>query len=539
MQGLMMDRPLLTTEILKHAVRTYHSTEIVTRTVEGPIHRYNIGAAALRIAKLANALIKMGVKPGDKVGVIGWNTYRQFEMYYAVGGIGAVLHTINPRLGPENAGYVINHAEDSYMFFDTTFLPLVEALSPHLKTVKEYVVLTDEAHRPDTKLPIRLYEDLIAPESEFFEWPEFDDNTAVSMCYTSGTTGNPKGVLYSHRAIVLQTFASGLPSAITAKEGDVILPVVPMFHVNAWNLPYSCLMNGAKQVFPGPRLDGEGLYVMLEGEKVNFAFGVPTVWLGLLQYLAETGNTLNHLEIAFSGGSALTEALVRGFREHGVEIQQGWGMTEMSPLGTVNKLPPYADKLSEDDRIKLQLKQGRAVPFVDMRIVSDAGESLPHDGITDGNLQVRGPWVIKEYYKEEKPTLTKDGWFDTGDVATIDREGFLQITDRSKDVIKSGGEWISSIEIENAALLHPDVGNAAVIGVYHPKWDERPLLIVQPKQGIMPSAEDISEFVNARLPKIAWPDAIEFVEEIPLGATGKVLKTELRRMFADYKLPGT
>ena len=311
-----------------------------------------------------------------------------------MGGIGAVLHTINPRLGPENAGYVINHAEDSYMFFDTTFLPLVEALSPHLKTVKEYVVLTDEAHRPDTKLPIRLYEDLIAPESEFFEWPEFDDNTAVSMCYTSGTTGNPKGVLYSHRAIVLQTFASGLPSAITAKEGDVILPVVPMFHVNAWNLPYSCLMNGAKQVFPGPRLDGEGLYVMLEGEKVNFAFGVPTVWLGLLQYLAETGNTLNHLEIAFSGGSALTEALVRGFREHGVEIQQGWGMTEMSPLGTVNKLPPYADKLSEDDRIKLQLKQGRAVPFVDMRIVSDAGESLPHDGITDGNFQVRAPWII-------------------------------------------------------------------------------------------------------------------------------------------------
>ena len=539
MQGLMMDRPLLTTEILKHAVRTYHSTEIVTRTVEGPIHRYNIGAAALRIAKLANALIKIGVKPGDKVGVIGWNTYRQFEMYYAVGGIGAVLHTINPRLGPENAGYVINHAEDSYMFFDATFLPLVEALSPHLKTVKEYVVLTDEAHRPETKLPIRLYEDLIARESEFFEWPEFDDSTAVSMCYTSGTTGNPKGVLYSHRAIVLQTFASGLPSAITAKEGDVILPVVPMFHVNAWNLPYSCLMNGAKQVFPGPRLDGEGLYVMLEGEKVNFAFGVPTVWLGLLQYLAETGNTLNHLEIAFSGGSALTESLVRGFSEHGVEIQQGWGMTEMSPLGTVNKLPPYASKLSEDDRIKLQLKQGRAVPFVDMRIVSDTGESLPHDGITDGNLQVRGPWIIKEYYKEEKPTLTADGWFDTGDVATIDKEGFLQITDRSKDVIKSGGEWISSIEIENAALLHPDVGNAAVIGVYHPKWDERPLLIVQPKQGITPSAEDISAFVNARLPKIAWPDAIEFVEEIPLGATGKVLKTELRRMFADYKLPGT
>ena len=539
MQGLMMDRPLLTTEILKHAVRNYSFTEIVTRTVEGPIHRYTIGDSAKRIAKLANALLSMGVKRGDRVGVMGWNTYRQFEMYYAVGGIGAVLHTINPRLGPENAAYVINHAEDKFLFFDTTFLPLMEGMSPHLKSVKKYVVLTDAAHKPDSKLALSVYEDLVAPESEEIEWPEFDENTAVSMCYTSGTTGNPKGVLYSHRSIVVQTFASGLSSALGIKEGDVILPIVPMFHVNAWNLPYTCIMAGAKQVFPGPRLDGEGLYVMLEAEKVNYSLGVPTVWLGLLQYLEETGKSLKHLQVAFTGGSALSESLIRGFASHGIEILQGWGMTEMSPLGTVNILPPSAVKLPEDERIKLQLKQGRAMPFVDMRIVDDQGTVLNHDGISDGNLQVRGPWIVGEYYKSDKPTLTADGWFDTGDVATIDPEGFMQITDRSKDVIKSGGEWISSIEIENVALMHPDVANAAVIGVPHPKWDERPLLIVEPKKGVSPDAKAISAFVNERLPKIAWPDAVEFVEAIPLGATGKVLKTELRKMFAGYKLPGT
>lgn len=537
MMGLMMDRPLLTTDILNHAVRNFRKTEIVTRTVEGPIHRYTIGDADKRIRQLANALRAMGVKQGDRIGVIGWNTYRQFEMYYAVGGIGAVLHTVNPRLGPENAAFVINHAEDDFLFYDTTFAPLVAALRPHLKKVKQFILMTDADHAGEAGEGAVIYEDLIAGESETFEWPEFDENTAVTMCYTSGTTGNPKGVLYSHRALVLQTFASCLPTALGVKEGDVLLPVVPMFHVNAWNTPYSCLMVGIKQVFPGPRLDGEGLYEMLETEKVTYSAGVPTVWLGLLQYLRESGKTLTHLKKGMSGGSALPEALIRGFLDYGVELQQGWGMTEMSPIGTVNVLPPAIAALPTDEKIPYQIKAGRALPFVDMRITDAQGHVLDCDGVCEGHLQVRGPWIIGEYYKADEETLTVDGWFDTGDVATIDPDGFLTITDRSKDVIKTGGEWVSSIDIENAALMHPGVAQAGVIGVYHPKWQERPLLIVVKTKGEDPSADEIKEFLQDKLDKIAWPDAVEFVDAIPLGATGKVLKTELRKMFKDYELP--
>lgn len=537
MLGLMMDRPLLTTEILKHALRNFRRTEIVTRTVEGPIHRYTIADSHRRICQLANALREAGVKPGDRIGVIGWNTYRQFEMYYAVGGIGAVLHTVNPRLGPDNAAFVINHAEDSWLFYDLTFAPLVAALRSKLKTVKEYVILSDEAHSIEVGDGARAYEAFIEGQAEECDWPEFDENTAVAMCYTSGTTGDPKGVVYSHRAIVLQSFAACLPTALGCNEGDVILPVVPMFHVNAWNTPYSALMVGAKQVFPGPRLDGEGLFEMLESEKVNYSLGVPTVWLGLLQYMEKTGKRLPHLKKGLSGGSALPEALIRGFEKYGVELQQGWGMTEMSPIGTVNTLPPRIRSLPQDERIPYQLKAGRALPFVDMRIVSEDGEVLPHDGETDGRLQVRGPWIVGSYFKADRPTLTDDGWFDTGDVATIDPDGYLQITDRAKDVIKTGGEWVSSIDIENAALLHPGVANAAVIGVHHPKWQERPLLIVVKKEGADPSAEEIREFLKGKLDKIAWPDAIEFVDALPLGATGKVLKTELRKQFKGYVLP--
>ena len=537
MQGLMMDRPLLTTDILKHALRNFQLTEIVTRTVEGPIHRYTIKDSAARIAQLANALVKMGVKPGDRVGVIGWNTHRQFEMYYAVGGIGAVLHTINPRLGPENAAFVINHAEDSFLFYDITFAPLAAALRPHLKTVKGFVLLTDSKHAVEIEGEASAYEDLIANENTDFDWSDFDENTAVAMCYTSGTTGDPKGVVYSHRALVLQTFATCLPGALSLNEGETLLPVVPMFHVNAWNTPYSCLMTGAKQVFPGPRLDGEGLYELLDAEKVTFSAGVPTVWLGLLQYLQESGKELPYLKKGLSGGSALPEALIRGFEKYGVELQQGWGMTEMSPVGTVNVLPPHIAELPADERMPFQLKAGRALPFVDMRIVSADGHVLDCDGSCEGQLQVRGPWIIGEYYKADAPTLTEDGWFDTGDVATIDPDGYLTITDRSKDVIKTGGEWVSSIEIENAALLHPDVAQAGVIGVHHPKWQERPLLIVVKKRDTDPTPDDIKEFLKDKVDKIAWPDAVEFVDEIPLGATGKILKTELRKMFKGYQLP--
>ncbi len=537
MQGLMMDAPLLVSGILTHAERNHAHQEIVTRLVEGGIHRYTFGDCARRTAQLAHALQEMGVKPGDRIGVMGWNTHRQLELYYAISGIGAVCHTINPKLGPQNAAFVMNHAEDRFVFFDTTFAPLVQALRPHLTGVERFVAMTTEEETAKLGEGVDCYETLLEGKAERFDWPQFDENTAAAMCYTSGTTGQPKGVLYSHRALVLQCFAALLPTSFGAGAGDTILPVVPMFHVNAWGVPYSALMIGMKLVMPGPGLDGKSLHELIIDENVTFAVGVPTVWLNLLAHVEGNGLDLGKLRYTLVGGAALSRKIIDGYEKYGVRTRQGWGMTEMSPTGTVNFDGPGFYDLPHDERIEVQLRQGKALPFVDMRIVSDAGEELPWDGKSDGHLHVRGPWILSSYYKAEEPTLTEDGWFDTGDVCVIHPDGRMQITDRAKDVIKSGGEWISTIDIENIGLSHPDVAQAAAIGMPHPKWQERPLLIVQLKEGATASTEDIKDFVNEKLPRISQVDDVQAVDEIPLGATGKVLKTELRKTFADYELP--
>ena len=536
MHGLMMDDPLLISGILKHGVRNHADQEVVTSLVEGGTHRYTFKELGGRVAQLAHALVKMGVKPGDVIGVVGWNTHRQLELYYAIAGIGAVCHTINPKLGPENAAYVMNHGGDRFVFFDTTFAPLVQALAPKLPTVEGVVAMTtkDEAKKLGG---VQDYESLIAGHPTTYDWPTFDENTACSMCYTSGTTGQPKGVLYSHRAMVLHAFAALLPTSFGAKAGDTILPVVPMFHVNAWGVPYAALMIGMKLVMPGPGLDGASLHRLIKEENVTFAMGVPTVWLNLLAYVEENGLDFGDLSYTLVGGAALSRKIIEGYEKYGVKTRQGWGMTEMSPTGTVNTDGPGFYEMEHEERIKVQQYQGKTLPFIDMRIVNDRGEELPWDGESDGFLHVRGPWVLSSYYKADTPTLTEDGWFDTGDVVVIHPDGRMQITDRAKDVIKSGGEWISTIDIENVGLSHPDVVQAAAIGMPHPKWQERPLLIVQFKPGAKGDTEAVKAFVNEKLPRISQVDDVQAVDEIPLGATGKVLKTELRKMFKDYVLP--
>ncbi len=538
MKGLMMNAPLLITGIMAHGLRTYPDKEIVTNLVEGGTHRYSFADAGKRIAKAAHMLVKLGIKEGDRVGVMGWNTHRQFELYYAISCIGAVCHTINPRLGPENAAYVMTHAGDKLVLFDTSFAPLVNALAPHLKTVKNYVALTDRANHPSgVPAGTLIYEELIAGEKDSFDWPELDENAACGLCYTSGTTGKPKGVLFSHRGVVLHTLVTSLPSSFGVDATDCLLPVVPMFHVNAWGIPYSAFMMGTKLVLPGPGMDGESLHRMITEEGVTYSLGVPTVWLGLLQYVNSIKGNFGKMKYTLVGGAALSEHLIRGFDAHGVGVRQGWGMTEMSPTGTVNKEDPEFANMTLEERIPIQLRQGRPIPFIELRLVTPEGKILPHDGVSSGHLQTRGPWVLSDYYNYDGQTLTEDGWFDTGDVSVIHPDGRMQITDRSKDVIKSGGEWISTIDIENTALLHADVVQAAVIGVEHPRWLERPLLIVQLADGKTTDPEDIRQFVCGKMDKISWPDAVEIVDEIPLGATGKVLKTKLREMFKDYVLP--
>ncbi|MCC3154259.1 long-chain-fatty-acid--CoA ligase [Hymenobacter sp. BT770] len=536
----MMADQLRVAGVLEHAAKWHAESEVVSRLPEGGIHRYTYAQAHHRSKQLANALLKLGIKDGERVGTLAWNTHRHFELYFGVAGIGAVCHTINPRLFPEQLVYIINHAEDRLLFFDITFLPLVERLAPLCPSVEKWVLMTGPKHLPtDSTLPgLCSYEDLLAAESADYEWPMFDENTACSLCYTSGTTDQPKGVLYSHRSTVLHAMAISLPDALSCSALDVVMPVVPMFHVNAWGLPYAAPLNGAKLVLPGAGMDSASLYELAENEGVTFSAGVPTIWLALLQFMREGKRTFSTLRRTVVGGSSCPPALMKAFEEElGVTIKHAWGMTETSPLGTAGHIKPKHQALSPADNLAVRAKQGRVVFGVDMKIVGDDSQELPHDGVAFGDLLVRGPWVVGDYFRSGKPgELTADGWFRTGDVATIDPDGYMQITDRSKDVIKSGGEWISSIDLENLAIAHPAVAEAAVIGVPSAKWSERPLLVVVRRPGMDVSAPDLLAFFKGKVAKFCEPDAVEFVEQLPHTATGKLLKTQLRKDFAGYSV---
>ena len=540
LMGQMMDQPLLISSIIVHADRHYGSNEIVSRRIEGDIHRYTYSDCHKRSRQLANALTTFGVKMGDRVATMAWNGYRHLEAYFAVSGSGAVLHTINPRLHPDHIAYIANHAEDQYLFFDATFLPLIEAAAPMCKTIKGFVLMCDRDRMPaQCKIPNLLcYEDLINASSDQYEWPLFDENSASSLCYTSGTTGNPKGALYSHRSTLLHSYASISPNALNISARDTVLPVVPMFHVNAWGLPYSAPMVGAKLVLPGSQLDGKSVYDLYEQEKVTFSAGVPTVWLGLLNHVSQNDLTFSTLKRTIIGGSACPPAMMKTFRDqYGVDVVHAWGMTETSPAGTVSTLQAKHLNMPQEVQQALREKQGTAIFGVDMKIVDDAGKELPWDGKSFGDLYVKGPWIIKAYFKNEGGDVLRDGWFPTGDVATIDPDGYMQITDRSKDVIKSGGEWIGSIDLENIAMSHPAVQQAACIGVFHPKWDERPLLVVVKKPGMDVTRDQLIQFNEGKIAKWWTPDDVVFVNELPIGATGKVLKNKIREEFKDYKLP--
>jgi 3-(methylthio)propionyl---CoA ligase len=538
MQASMMTRPLIISSLIEYAATNHGDAEIVSRRVEGDTHRYRYRDAAHRAKQLANALKHLGVKGGERIATLAWNGYRHFEIYYAVSGMGAITHTINPRLFAEQITYIVNHAEDSVLFFDLTFVPLIEALHEKLPTIQHFVAMTDRAHLPDAKIPNLLcYEDLLASEAGDFVWPELDENTPSGLCYTSGTTGNPKGVLYTHRSTIFHTYAAMSPEGFCLSAREVLMPVVPMFHVNAWGTPYMAPATGCKLVFPGPALDGASLYRLFESEGVTISAGVPTIWMGLLQYAK-----FNHLKFStfretVIGGSACPPAMIESFeREYGVNVIHAWGMTELSPLGTMNRLRAKHESLGPAERLRVLSKQGAPIFGIELKVVDANGSSLPHDGKASGDLMVRGPWVVERYYREEKSAL-QDGWFHTGDVANIDADGYMHITDRSKDVIKSGGEWISSIELENIAVAHPAVHEAAVIGVAHAKWDERPLLIAVLKSGASASREELLAFYEGKVAKWMIPDDVAFVDQLPHTATGKLLKTKLRDDFKNHRLP--
>jgi acyl-CoA synthetase (AMP-forming)/AMP-acid ligase II len=541
MRGMMMDRPLLISQMVAYSGRYHRDAEIVSRAIEGGIHRYRYPDLEARAKRLAKALQRLDIGLGDRVATLAWNSYRHLELYFAISGMGAICHTINPRLFPDQLRYIVNHAGDKLLFVDLSFVSLIEKLAAELAPVRHYVIMTDRAHMPATSLPgVLCYEDLIDDEDDDYSWPEFDERTASSLCYTSGTTGNPKGALFSHRSTVLHAFESCRADGVAISMHDSLCPVVPMFHANAWATPYAAAMSGAKLVFPGAQLDGRSLYELFEAERVTVSFGVPTVWLALLKHLEDNGLKLSTLKRTLIGGSAVPLAMIQTFEEkYGVEVIQGWGMTEMSPVGTLSTLKPRIAALPLDERYRYKAKQGRPIYTVELKIVDAEGVVQPQDGIAMGEVLARGPWVISGYYNDEAASAAAfdaEGWLRTGDVATICPDGYVQVVDRRKDVIKSGGEWISSIDVENAAIGHPAIAEAAVIGLPHPRWGERPLLIVALREGKPGDKEDILRHLAARLAKWQLPDDVVFVAEIPHTATGKILKTRLREIFKDHRL---
>jgi fatty-acyl-CoA synthase len=539
MLGLMQDWSLTVDKIIDHAKNWHGDREVVTRSVEGPIVRTTYAAIHDRAKRVSNALKAWDIRPGDRVATLAWNTDKHIETWYGVMGIGAVCHTLNPRLFPEQLVYIINHAEDRVIFTDLTFVPLLEAILPHIPKVERVIVMTDAAHMPQTKLPkAEAYEEVIAGQSADCVWGDFDENTACGLCYTSGTTGNPKGVLYSHRSNFIHTLLGLQSTVLGATPSEVILPVVPMFHANAWGIAFGGPAAGAKLVMPGARMDGASIYELLETEKVTFSAAVPTVWQGLLMHMREHGLKLSTVKRVLIGGSAVPESLIRAFHDdYGVEVLQGWGMTETSPIGTLSNMTPELEALPFEEQLKWRVKQGTPPLGVELMLKNDHGDPLPHDGRTFGHLMVKGPTVARAYFREEGSIVDGDGFFDTGDVATVDEIGFMQITDRSKDVIKSGGEWISSIEIENIAVGHPKVELAAVIGAAHAKWDERPVLILKLKEGEALDRQEHLDFLQGKIAKWWMPDDVVAVDEIPLGATGKIDKKLLRERMKDYRLP--
>ena len=543
MLGLMMNSQLTLTSVMRHAGRFHGDAEVVSVTADQPLHRYQYRDCFARAAQLAHALQALGAVNGDRIGTLAWNDYRHLEVYFGTACMGLVCHTINPRLFPEQIDFIVNHAQDRWLFVDPAFIPLVRGLQDRLPTVEGFVVLGPDAAAEGCGLRNAVsYESLIAGRPSDFNWPELEENTACSLCYTSGTTGNPKGVLYSHRALVLHTYAALMPDSMNLSCREVVMPVVPMFHVNAWSIPYGAAVVGAKLVFPGPRMgDGEALQKLIESESVSLTAGVPTVWLALLGYLEKTGKRVPSLKRVIVGGSACPRSIMEAFEErHGVHVQHAWGMTEMSPIGTLNSPTADWDSLGTEEQWALRLKVGRPVFGVDVKIVDPEGREVAWDGESFGSLKVRGPWICSGYYRlDGSDAHAEDGWFETGDVATIDARGFVAITDRTKDVIKSGGEWISSIDLENTAMAHPGVAEAAVIGAAHPKWAERPLLCVVPKPGVEVSREELLSFFDGKVAKWWIPDDVVFVDELPHTATGKLSKKDLRDRMSGYRFPGT